>query len=155
MQALNAEVQSMQASFEEKNIWIQLITMGVALGAYFVVAWQMIQAGVDRLIGFVPLFGATVVFLVVLQLFGHAAAAIWRRPEPRDERDRLISWRSESNSSWILASGVVLAIGAMIVEVGAVWVAHGLLLSLFASHMVGYVMQLVYYRRGMRGPGGL
>jgi hypothetical protein len=145
----------MQASFEEKSIWIQLASMVAAMGAYFVLAWQMIQAGMDRLVGFVPLFGATVMFLVVVQILGHAAAAIWRRPEPRDERDRLIGWRSASNSSWILAAGVVLAIGAMIAEVGAVWVAHGLLLSLFVSQLVQYVMQLVYYRRGMRGIGGV
>lgn len=80
----------MQASFEEKSIWIQFASMVAAMGAYFVLAWQMIQAGMDRLVGFVPLFGATVMFLVVVQILGHAAAAIWCRPEPRDERDRLI-----------------------------------------------------------------
>ena len=76
-------------------------------------------------------------------------AAIVARPEPPDERDRLIEWRSESNSSWVLGVGVLGAIMCLIMSVEAVWVAHLLLLSLTLSELLKYLMQVIYYRRGM------
>ena len=77
------------------------------------------------------------------------AVAIASRPDGRDERDRLISWRAESNSSWILAVGILTAITCMIVSVGEVWVAHLLLLSLFIAEITKDIVKLVYYRRGI------
>lgn len=145
----------MQPSFTEKSVWIQLVSMLVALGAYSVVAGVMLSEGVDQLAAFVPLFVVSVVFLVVLQISGHTVAAITARPESPDERDRLIRWRSESNSSWIVAIGVLGGITALVVAVDPVWIAHCLLLSLFVSQVAAYVFQLVYYRRGMQGVGGV
>lgn len=145
----------MLPSFQEKSVWIQLVAMLVALGAYFAVAAKMISSGVNELIAFVPLFVIATIFLVILQVFGHTLAAMLGRPEPRDERDRLIEWRSESNSAWILGVGVLCGITAMVVKLEPVWIAHGLLLSLFISQVVCYVLQLVYYRRGMSGVGGV
>lgn len=145
----------MQPSFSEKSVWIQLVSMLVALGAYFAVAGVMLSNGIQQLPAFVPLFVVSVVFLVVLQIFGHTIAALLARPEAPDERDRLIEWRSESNSSWILAVGVLGAITALVVAVDPVWIAHSLLLSLFVSQVAAYVFQLIYYGRGMQGVGGV
>lgn len=144
----------MQPSFEEKSVWIQLVTMLLALGAYFALAAIMLSRGVRELIAFVPLFAGATLFLIILQVFGHTLAALLGRPEPRDERDRLIEWRAESNSGWILGVGVLAGITGMIFKLDPVWIAHGLLLSLFLSHVACYVFQLVYYRRGMAGLGG-
>ena len=138
----------MGSSFEEKSVWIQLVAMVLALGGYFVVAGRMLSAGVMALPPYVPLFVVTVVLMVVLLVAGHVVAAVASRPEGRDERDRLIGWRAENNSSWLLATGVLGAVTAMIFAVPNVWVAHLLLLSLFASEVLGFVLRLVYYRRG-------
>ena len=139
----------MNASFEEKSVWIQLISTVVILGSYFLVAGQMLAAGVTTLVAFVPLFAIAVVLLVVLLVTGYVVVVIASRPEGRDERDRLIEWRAESNSSWLLGVGVLAAISAMVLGIDRVWVAHLLLLSLFLSELLRFVMQLVYYRRGM------
>lgn len=144
----------MTPSFEEKSVWIQLVGMLIALGGYFAIAATMIARGVNELIAYVPLFIAATVLLVVFQILGHLLAAVLGRPEPRDERDRLIEWRAESKSGWILAVGILGGITAMIAKVEPVWVAHGLLLMLFLSHVACNVFQLCYYRRGMSGVGG-
>ena len=136
-------------SFEEKSVWVQLISMVVLLGSYFVVAMQMIRDGIDALPAFAPLFAVTVVLMVIVIAVGHAVAAIAGRPEGRDERDRLITWRAESNSSWMLASGVILAIAGLVLSVANVWIAHLLLLSMFVAEVARFVFQLVYYRRGI------
>ncbi|HKW51760.1 MAG TPA: hypothetical protein VJQ53_08515 [Candidatus Eisenbacteria bacterium] len=139
----------MNASFEEKSVWIQLIGMVVVLGSYFVVAARMLSMGVTVVAAFVPLFCVAVVLLVVVLVAGHTIVAIASRPEGRDERDRVIEWRAERNSSWILSVGVLAAITGMVLSVANVWIAHLLMLSMLLSEVAGYVFQLVYYRRGM------
>jgi hypothetical protein len=139
----------MPASFEERSVWIQLISMLLVLGGYFVVAGQMLAAGVTALPAYVPVFVAAVILMVIVIVAGHVAVALASRPDGRDERDRLISWRAESNSGWLVATGVLTGISAMIVAVPNVWVAHLLLLSLFLAEVLKLVLQLVYYRRGL------
>ena len=83
------------------------------------------------------------------QRHGHVVVAIASRPDGRDERDRLIEWRAESYSGWLVATGVLLGITGMVVSVPNVFTAHLLLLSLFLSEVLKLVLQLVYYRRGL------
>jgi uncharacterized membrane protein HdeD (DUF308 family) len=137
------------ASFDEKSVWIQLASVVVGLGAYFVVAGRMLFDGIEVLAAYMPLFALAVVLIVAVNVAGHIVAAIASRPEGRDERDRLITWRAESNSSWILGVGVIVAIIGLVVPVGEVWVAHLLLLALVAAEVAKDVNQLVYYRRGV------
>jgi len=98
---------------------------------------------------FVPLFFVAVVLLVVVLVAGHTVVAIASKPEGRDERDRLIGWRAERNSSWILSVGVLTAITGMVLAIPNVWIAHLLMFSMLLSEVARYVFQLVYYRRGM------
>jgi hypothetical protein len=139
----------MNASFEEKSVWIQLISLVAGLGVYVAMAGSMLFGGVNVLAAYMPLFAVAVAFIVVVNVAGHIAAAIASRPDGPDERDRLIGWRAESNSSWILGAGVIVAIGCMTLSVGEVWVAHLLLLSLFIAEVAKNVVQIVYYRRGV------
>jgi len=138
----------MNASFEEKSVWVQLAGMAIGLGTYFVIAGRMLASGVTALSAYVPLFIGAVVGMIVLLVAGHMAAALTGRVERRDERDRRISWRAESNSAWVLAVGVLAAITAMVASLEQVWVAHMLLASLFATEALGFILRIVYYRRG-------
>lgn len=149
-------------SYSEKSVWVQLVAMVVVLGGYFGVAGVMMANGVVALPSYVPLFAAAVVLMVVVLALGHVAALVGERlggpaspggrsPDKPDERDRLIGWRAESNAAWIVGAGVICGIGAMVVGVGPVWVAHLLLGSMFVSEVLKYTLQIVYYRRGMGG----
>jgi hypothetical protein len=140
---------AMHASFEEKSVWIQLVSTVAVLGAYFVVAALMLSKGVTTVIAFVPLFIVSVALLVVVLTVGHVVVAITARPDGRDERDRIIEWRAESNSSWILGVGVLAALTGLVVSLDNVWIAHMLLLSMLLSEVARFIFQLVYYRRGM------
>lgn len=139
----------MNVSFEEKSVWIQLVSIVVVLGSYFIIATLMLSQGITVLIAFVPLFIATIALLVGVLVVGYTIVAVASRLEGRDERDRLIEWRAESNASWILAAGVIAAITTLVFAVEAVWVAHLLLLALLLSEVTKFIFQLVYYRRGM------
>ncbi len=139
----------MSKSFEEKCVWIQLVAMVIGLGAYFVLAGSMMSKSVTALPPYAFLFGASVVLMVILLVAGITVAAIASKPEGRDERDKLISWRAENNSSWLLTVGVLAAVTGMIFSIENVWIVHLLLLSMFLSEVLGFILRLVYYRRGV------
>jgi hypothetical protein len=115
----------------------------------FLVAWRMLSSGVDVLPAYAAVFTVAVILMVAVIVAGHVAAAIASRPDGRDERDRLIEWRAESNSGWLVGAGVVAGITAMVLSVPNVWTAHLLLLSLFLSELLKLIMQIVYYRHGL------
>ncbi|APV48838.1 hypothetical protein BWI17_03585 [Betaproteobacteria bacterium GR16-43] len=139
----------MNASFEEKSVWIQLVSLVAVLGSYFAIAGLMLSKGVTVIVAYVPLFFVAVVLLVVVLVAGHVVAALASKPEGRDERDRLIGWRAESNSAWILAVGVCAAITGLVASIENVYIAHLLVLSMLLSEVAKNVFQLVYYRRGL------
>lgn len=136
------------ASFLERSVWIQLVSMIVVLGGYFAVASRMLSAGVLALPAYVPVFAASVAAMVAVMVVGHVVAAIASRPDDGDERDRLIAWRAEARSGWLVGAGVLTGVSAMILSLPNAWVAHLLLLSLFLSEVLKLVLQLVDYRRG-------
>jgi len=139
----------MKKSFEEKSVWITLVSMLAIFGYYFVVAARMKSAGSTAVVEFVPLFVSVVVLMVVVIVIAHIVVAIASRPEGRDERDRLIEWRAESNASWVLGVGVLAGIWSVATSVDNVWIAHLLLLFLISSEVVKSVSKLLYYRRGL------
>ncbi len=140
----------MNASFEEKSVWIQLLGLGAGLGVYFVLAALMLSQGIFVLAAYVPLFIFTVILLVAVLITGHFLAFILGgKPADPDERDRLIEWRSESNASWILGVGAFSAMTGLVLGVGSVWIAHLLMHSMLLSQVVKLGFQLLYYRRGM------
>lgn len=139
----------MDASFEEKSAWIQFTSLLLALAGYAWVAVRLLAAGVEAMPAYAAVFGVSVVAIVIVNVVGHAAVALAGGVDERDERDRLIEWRAESRSGWVLGMGVVLSICGLAVGVGAVWIGNALLLSLFLSELLRLVLQLVDYRRGL------
>lgn len=138
----------MLPSFEERSAWVQLLGLGLTLGAYFMFAGSMLARGVREMAPFIAVLAVCMVLLILVQIAGHIVAAVVGKPEDADERDRLIGWKAEARSSWVLGAGVFCGITALAFSVEAVWVANGLLLSLFASEMLKLVLQVVSYRRG-------
>jgi uncharacterized protein (DUF2252 family) len=76
-------------------------------------------------------------------------AALTSKVEGRDERDRLIAWKAEHRSSWLTAAGVLGAVTCIAAGVDNVWTANLLLLTLALSEVLGFVLQIAYYRRGV------
>ena len=134
--------------FEEKSVWIQLASMVLLLGGYFVAAGLLLSRGTTGIAPFIPLFIIATVLMVAVSAAGHAITAIAGKPEGRDERDRLIAWQAEARSSWLLAAGVIVALACLILSMGSAWIANILLLSLVLSQVLCYAIQIVLYRRG-------
>ncbi len=138
------------ASFEEKSAWITLVCLLVLFTGYFAVAAQMLAAGVtESAVPYVPVFTLVVILLVVVLSVGHTIAAVTNRPEGRDERDRIIAWKAENHSSWLLGVGVLAAAFALATPIGPAWIANGLLMALFLAELLKHSLQPFYYRRGV------
>lgn len=138
----------MLPSFEERSVWVQLVGLGLALGGYSAAAGPMLASGVMEMAPYIAVFAVSLVLLIVVQIVGHIVAAIFGGSDESDERDRLIGWKAEARSSWVLGAGAFMAISALAFGVEAAWVANGLLLALFASEMLRLALQAVSYRRG-------
>lgn len=139
----------MHTSFEEKSVWIQLAASLIGLGAYCVIAAKMLAAGVNELPGYAALFVGSIILMVVILVSGHILVALAGKPEGRDERDRMISWRAESNSAWLMAVGIFTGITGLLFTVPEVWVVHALLLSLYAAEILAFTLRIIYYRKGI------
>ncbi|MEM6707668.1 MAG: hypothetical protein AAF648_02670 [Pseudomonadota bacterium] len=139
----------MNTGFEEKSAWIQFAALAFVLGGYFLTANQMYGAGVMEIKAYVPVFAVSVILLIIVLIAGNAAALILSRSDQSDERDKLIAWRAEYSSSWILGVGIVGAISAMVVGVSTVLIAHGLLASLLLSELLAMALRILFYRRGV------
>jgi len=86
--------------------------------------------------------------LVLILVAGHIViAVIDRRTEP-DERDRSIELRAGRYGSFLLATGVFLALCAAVMTEGNAIMAHVLLGFWVLAEGVAIVSQLVLYRRG-------
>ena len=149
---------AVSTSFEEKSVWIQLIGNLVGMSVYAAVAGPKLLEGV-RVVehdaraqvaapSFYPLLLA-VAMVIFINVVGHAVAAIASRPEGRDERDRVIGWRAEHGSGWLLGLGTVAGIMALMLELEGIWVAHLLVLFLYLSEILCSVLKLAFYRRGL------
>jgi hypothetical protein len=136
-------------SFDERSVWVQLVALGLGLGGYFAAAAPMLARGVMETTPYIAVFAVSLVLLVGVMIAGHVIAAVIGTPDDADERDRLIGWKAEARSSWVLGAGVFMAISALAFNVQAVWVANGLLLALFASEMLKLALQIISYRRGV------
>lgn len=142
------------ASFQEKSVWVQLLGTAAAAGTYVVLAALMLPEAKASPAAHAVVFGVAVGLMVLVIGIGNGVAAWTTRIEERDERDRLIEWKSESRSSWLLVVGTLLALSALIARKEPVMVMHVLVSSLFVTAIAGFVLRLVYYRRGLERASG-
>lgn len=100
-----------------------------------------------------------VIAIVIAEIVYHIAIAIPPAKDEteleEDERDKLIEWRAESWSGFVLGAFTIMAIGHIVIReaffapADIMVVAHILIGGMVASEVVKCAMQLFYYRRGV------
>lgn len=141
----------MSMTFQEKSLWVTLAGLLVVSAGYAYSTYTTIlhmPATRDVMPQHAGLFMAATVMLVIILVAGHIVIALLdRRTEP-DERDRSIELRGGRYGSFVLATGVFLALCTALVTEGNAIMAHVLLGSWVLAQVVEIVSQLVLYRRG-------
>jgi hypothetical protein len=137
-------------SLRERSAWITLVSVFVCFGVYFgsILSGQVNGRGA----GAFHMLLACVAGLVALQCGLHFLAS-WLSPDegraPRDERERLIAWRSHSIGYQVLMVLVVLLglpahFGHPVPDL-----LNFALLFVVIAAMVVAVAQIVMFRRGL------
>lgn len=136
----------MNLSFQEKSLWLTFVSLIGAFGLYFA---QVLPAEATSILPpQIGLFVAVIVLMVIVQIIGHVVIAIIDRRSETDERDRLIALTGTRNGSFVLATGVFLALCAAVFTPGNFTFAHVLLAFWVLAQLVETGSQLYLYRRG-------
>lgn len=145
----------MDLSFEEKSAWGSLLSISVASWLFFPVAIAHIQAGgepVDLL--FRALFVVGVV--IAIEVVFHSATTMPKDREA-DERDAMIGLKADRYAGYVLAIGVALIIGQIVLRDAVpyapqqqpiVLVAIYLMLAMTVSEASKPIAQIWFYRVG-------
>jgi len=136
----------MDLSFQERSLWLTLVSLILAFGFYF--GNVLPSASIDVMPTQVAMFVLAVALLVITQVAGHIVIAVVDRRSETDERDRLIGLRGTRNGAYVLATGVFMALCATLLSDGNFVFAHVLLGFWVVAQLVETVSQLVLYRRG-------
>ncbi len=147
-------------TYQEKNVFVGLVSGVIvfALYAYFVM--QMYQGGVFEGPGAGAqigksilwlIFGGIVIHIIAQIVFSIAHAVITREANPSpvvDERDRLIELRALRVAYYIIGAGFVGAMIALALEQTYFLTFNIIVFSFFAASVVEGLVQLFLYRRG-------
>jgi hypothetical protein len=137
----------MAYSFQEKSLWLMLVSLLTAFGLYFVAVLP--NHATVILPQEVGLFVVAVVMVVIMQIVGHAVIAIIDRRPQTDERDRQVMLRGSRYGSIVLAIGVFGALCAAVLTEGNFIFAHLLLGFWVLAQVVEIASQLYLYRYGI------
>ncbi len=136
----------MNLSFQEKSLWLMLMSLIGCFAFYFLTVLP--APGIDVMPQQVVLFVMAVVMLVIVQVAGHIVIAIVDRRFETDERDRLIGLKSARIAGYVLATGVFASLCAALLTKGNFVFTHLLLGFWVLAQIVEVGSQLLHYRRG-------
>lgn len=136
----------MSLSFREKSLWLMLIGLMGTFTFYF--ARVLPSSAVNVEPRHMALFALAVTILVIVAIGGHIVFAIFDRRTAADERDRLVELKGRRNASYVLATGVFIALCLPELTTGTFLFTHVLLAFWVLAQGVEIGSQLYLLRRG-------
>ena len=142
-------------SSEERGQWVYLVAIVLTYGAYVaIVLGQANQTPIPD-IDYIPTMLWAIGIGIALSIVGRIAVEIAGHvAEPSDshepdERDRDIGRFGEYFAGTVLGIGMVVPFVLTLAEFDYFWIANAMYLAFVVSAVVGAVMKLVAYRRGI------
>ena len=139
----------MNKSFEEKSIWISLLTISLIFGYYFVRIVQMVSQDDINVAQSIVLLISVIVMVITVEVVFHIIIALRDRPQALDERDRMIELKATRNAYFVLVFGIFLPMAGIAAQVRPFIVAHVIMFIFVLSEITKFLTQLFYYRRGI------
>ena len=142
-------------SSEERGQWVYLVAIVVTYGAYVVVvlgqAAQTPVADVDYVPAMLWAIGIGIALSIVGRIVVEIAGQI-ADPSDRhdaDVRDRDIGRFGEYFAGTVLGIGMVVPFVLTLAEFEYFWIANAMYLAFVLSALIGAVVKLIAYRRGI------
>ena len=138
-------------SYEEKGTWAYLVTSAAGYAVYVVIVLGQVLRMPVAHVSYVPVLlwtaGASMVASTVVRtLIETAAPSDSRRG---DVRDKEISRFGEHASRWFVVAGAAAGLVMAMVRWDYFWIANVIYLGFVLWAVVGSVLKLVAYRRGL------
>jgi uncharacterized membrane protein YciS (DUF1049 family) len=151
----------MDLSFQEKSVFGSLGITILLFGSYFIEVMQALTSDSPNSLDNLPstLVGY-IIAIVIVEAIYHIAIAMGSKNEEEDERDKLISARATQISYYVLAAGSIGIVGHILIlvtigesfskfQLHPIYLANLIFFAFIISEVVGFAMQLYYYRRGV------
>ena len=142
----------MNLTFHEKSLWASLISTILIFGFYFSQAYMVLS---DPLISENKLGGLLIgvtILIILTQIILQASLAIFDYKDAgrkSDERERLIDLKAGRIAHYILVLGVWITILSIYFQPSSITLINILLFFFIVSELVGYVIQLHQFRKGV------
>ena len=134
-------------NFKEKSSWVMCVS--VILGALF---YAYALTGSLKNGEAIQLKSITIIYILIIilaSIIGHIVAALTKLKEAEaheDERDEIISIRSNSMSSYVLGLGLFSGMILYLVVGNGDVLFHFILTSLTLSTIIEYILRIYFYR---------
>jgi hypothetical protein len=142
-------------SYEERGQWVYLVAIVLTYGAYVAIVLQQATQTPITNVDYIPTMlwaigigiALSIVGRIGVEIAGHVAAP--RDSHDPDVRDRDIGRFGEYFAGTVLGVGMVVPFALTLAEFDYFWIANAMYLAFVVSALVGAVMKLVAYRRGL------
>jgi hypothetical protein len=138
-------------SYEEKRIWVYLVTSAGAYAVYLAIVFERVLRTPVAQVPYVSALLWTTVASIVASMVGRTLVETARPSDSHrsDVRDREISRFGEYASRWFVIAGAAAAFGMAIARWDYFWIANVIYLGFVLWAVVGSVVKLFAYRRGL------
>ena len=148
---------NLEFTYKERSVIGTMLISLIVNIYYFSKAWEIYDAGTPTVAEILPLMGAVVVLLIILEITYEAVIATRPGYDIVDERDRTYEAKGERVSGFILAAGIYICLGHIIwndvfeqLDSTTIFIAaNGLILTLVIAEFTKGLIQLSAYRRGI------
>lgn len=138
-------------TFEQKGTWVFLVVGLGTFAAYVTIILGRADGGPLTEVPYVSTMLWTIGIAIGLSILGHIAVAISNPSEAdkADVRDKQIYRFGEYVGGVFLAAGMLVPFGLTLADADRFWIAHAMYAVFFVSSIVGTVVKLFAYRRGI------
>ena len=142
-------------SSEERGQWVYLVAIGLTYAAYVAIVFRQATQTPIPDVDYIPTMLGAIGIGIALSIVGRIGAEIAGHvAEPSDshepdERDRDIGRFGEYVAGTVLGIGMIVPFVLTLAEFDYFWIANAMYFAFVFSALVGAVMKLVAYRRGI------
>ena len=138
-------------SYEEKGIWVYLVTSAAAYAVYLAIIVGRLASTPAAEVPYVSVLLWTAGASIVANTVGRVLVETASPSDSRraDVRDRDVSRFGEYASRWFLVAGAAAALVMAMAKVDYFWIANVIYLGFVLWAVAGSALKLAAYRRGL------
>ena len=138
-------------SYEEKGIWVYLVTSAAAYAVYLAIIVGRLASTPAAEVPYVSVLLWTAGASIVANTVGRVLVETASPSDSRraDVRDRDVSRFGEYASRWFLVAGAAAALVMAMAKVDYFWIANVIYLGFVLWAVAGSALKLIAYRRGV------